>query len=65
MPWYTIKALDRDGFELRVHGEWTRNKKEAIKNAREMLSDTELINAELDTVQVEADGECVWDAFHK
>jgi len=65
MPWYTIKALDRDGFELSVHEEWTRNKKEAIKDAREMLSDTELIDAELDTVQVEADGECVWDAFHK
>lgn len=65
MPWYTIKALDRDGFELRVREDETRNKKEAVRCAREMLSDTDLIDAEIDTVQIEAEGECVWDAFYR
>jgi len=63
MNWYTIKALDKDGYELRVHDDWTTNKKEAIKDAHDMLYDSEL-NEEIDTVQViDGNGECVFDDF--
>ena len=64
MTGYSIKALDVDGYELRVHDDWTMNKKEAIRDAKDMLADPELRDAGLSTVQVvDVAGDVVWDDF--
>ena len=62
MTWYTIKALDSDGYELSVTEE--SSLKAAKLSAREKAAQPDLLAAGLHKVEVlNESGECIYDRF--
>jgi len=63
--WYNVIGYDSEGFTFVERMDVSRNKKEAIKYAKSILTDEEYIGSELCEVQVQDcdTGGVEWDGY--